>query len=274
MMLKLLRMIVAIVTVFVVVVFAFVYIRERFYFDRTYPEIHMDAEMIEVMSTATDADILKGVTAYDEKDGDLTDRLLVESIGQFTQPGYCKVTYVVCDDDNHVVTARRELHYSDYRAPRFTMNGPLLFSAYGTMNIVGVVGAEDCLDGDISQNVIIYSPDYETGRLGNFTIQATVKNSKGDSVMIALPMSVEKMVSNAPQIELTEYLIYCEKGKPAPDWTTFVGETTDHTGLDATLDIYIESDFTPRKEGVYCVDYYGTDEGGFVGHTRLLAVVE
>ena len=273
MLMRLMRIVVAVATVITVTVFGYFYIRERFFFDKTYPEIHMDADTIEVRSTATDADLLKGVTAFDEKDGDLTHRLLVESVGQFLTPGYCKVIYAVCDADNHVVTAQRQVHYTDYTPPRFTMNGPLLFSAYGTLNIVGVVGAEDCLDGDISQNVIIYSPDYETGRMGTFSLQATVKNSKGDSAEIVLPMVVEKQANNAPKIELEEYLIYVRTGQ-TPDWNKYVGDTTDHTGVDGKLEITVETDFNPRKKGVYSVDYYGTDAAGFIGHTRLLVVVE
>ena len=273
MLMRLLRIVVAVATVIVVAVFSYVYIKERFFFDRSYPSITMEADTIEVKATATEADLLKGVTAYDEKDGDLTDKLLVESLGQFSTPGYCKVTYAVCDADNHVVNAQRQVHYVDYTPPRFTMNKPLLFSAYCALNIVGIVGAEDCLDGDISQNVIIYSPDYETGLLGNFSLQATVKNSKGDSAELILPMSVEKKSNNAPEIELTEYLIYVKKGQ-TPDWNAYVGETTDYTGMDGQLEIAVETDYNPRKPGVYSVDYYGTDAAGYVGHTRLLVVVE
>ena len=273
MLLKLLRMLVAFVTFVTVIVFSFFYIRERFFFDPTYPEITIDSDTLDVKATATDADLLKGVSAYDGKDGDLTDRLLVESVGTFTEIGYCRVIYAVCDADNHVVTARRQIHYTDYTSPKFTMNAPLLFSAFSPLNIVGIVGAEDCLDGDISQNVIIYSPDYETGQIGHFSIQATVKNSKGDSAEIVLPMVVEKISSNAPQIELTDYLIYVKKGR-TPDWNSFVGGTADHTGMDETLEITVETDYNAGKEGVYSVDYYGTDEAGYVGHTRLLVVVE
>ena len=273
MMMKLLRVVVAVLTVITVAAFGVVYVQERFFSDTTIPKITIDSETLDVKATATDADLLRGVSAYDEKDGDLTDRLLVESIGNFIKPGRCKVTYAVCDADNHVVTAQRQIRYTDYAPPKFTLNAPLLFSVYGTLNIVGIVGAVDCLDGDISQNVIIYSPDYEPGQTGHFSIQATVKNSKGDSAEIVLPMLVDRLASNAPQIELKEYLVYLKKGQ-APDWNQYIAGATDHTGLDASLTYHIETDFVAREKGVYTVDYYGTDEAGLVGHTRLLVVVE
>lgn len=273
MLMKLVRIAVAVATVLTLAVFGVVFVRERYFSDKTIPKISVDSETLDVVATSTDADLLRGVTAFDEKDGDLTDKLLVESVGMFTKIGYCKVTYAVCDSDNHVVTAQRQIHYTDYTAPKFTMSAPLLFSAYGSLNIVGIVGAQDCLDGDISQNVIIYSPDYETGQVGTFSIQATVKNSKGDSAEIVLPMLVEKRSGNAPQIELTDYLIYLPKGS-MPDWNSYIAETTDHTGMEGKLDFEIETDFNTRREGIYSVDYFGTDETGYVGHTRLLVVVE
>ena len=273
MLMRILRIIVAIATVITVAVFGVVYVRERFLADTTYPVISMDSDLVEVKASATDSDLLKGVTAYDEKDGDITSKLLVESVGPFLEVGYCNVTYAVCDADNHVVTAQRQVHYTNYTPPKFKMNGPLIFSAYSALNVIGIVGAEDCLDGDISQNVIIYSPDYEMGQVGTFSIQATVTNSKGDSSEIVLPMSVERLPGSAPHIELTDYLIYLPKGR-IPDWLEFIDEMTDHTGLNATLEISVETDFNSRKSGMYSVEYYGTDETGYVGHTRLLVIVE
>lgn len=273
MLLRIFRIVIAIATVITVALFAFVYVKEHFLDDKTIPQITVETELLDVKATATDADLLQGVTAYDEKDGDLTDKLLVESVGVFTEIGYCRVTYAVCDSDNHVVTANRQIHYTNYQPPKFTMNAPLLFSAYSTLNVVGIVGAVDCLDGDISQNVIIYSPDYETGQVGTFSIQATVKNSKGDSASIILPLVIDKKSGSAPQIELEEYLIYVKKGQQ-PDWYSYIGETTDRTGLDAELEFEIETDYDAWREGMYSVDYFGTDEAGFVGHTRLLVIVE
>lgn len=273
MLLRLFRVVVAVAAVITVILFAYVYVQEHYFADKTIPQITVETELLDVKATATDADLLKGVTAYDEKDGDLTDKLLVESIGVFTEIGYCRVTYAVCDSDNHVVTANRRIHYTNYEPPKFTMNAPLLFSAFGTLNVVGIVGATDCLDGDISQNVIIYSPDYETGQVGTFSIQATVKNSKGDSASIVLPLVIDKKSGSAPQIELETYLIYVRKGRQ-PDWYSYIGDTIDHTGLEGELEFAIETDYDAWKEGLYSVDYYGTDEAGYIGRTRLLVVVE
>ena len=48
----------------------------------------------------------------------------------------------------------------------------------------------------------------------------------------------------------------------------------DGRGLDAELEIEIETDYKAGKKGMYNIDYYGTDINGYTGHTRLIAVVE
>ena len=48
MLMRLLRIVVAVATVIVVAVFSYVYIKERFFFDRSYPSITMEADTIEV----------------------------------------------------------------------------------------------------------------------------------------------------------------------------------------------------------------------------------
>ena len=273
MLMKLMRIAVAALTVITVAVFAAVYFTEKVTDDKTIPVINMDDGVLEVKAGSGEKELLAGVTAYDEKDGDITDRVLVESIGKFSEIGYCKVTYAVSDKDNHVVTAKRQIHYTNYTPPRFTMSRPLVFSVYKELNVVGIVGAKDCLDGDISSNVIIYSPDYEAAREGSFTLHANVMNSKGDRAEIDLPMLVEKLPKDAPQIILSDYLIYIKKGKN-PDWKSYIDDMTDANGLEAQLEINIETDFKSGTAGMYNIDYYGTDVNGFTGHTRLIAVVE
>lgn len=274
MLMKLMRVCVALLTVIVTAAFGYVYVTSKIKTDKTIPEIHVDSGILEVSVEDGEAALLKGVTAYDGKDGDLTDSVLVESISRFSDIGYCKVTYAVCDADNHVVNATRQIYYTDYTPPKFTMNKSLVFSVYDSIVTNGIIGATDCLDGDISQNVIIYSPDYTEGQEGNFSVQATVTNSKGDSSEIILPMAVVRLPKNAPHIVLDQYLIYLKKGEEKPDWEDYIVETVNSRGVEADLDIEINTDFKPNKKGMYTVNFYGTDESGSTGYTALIVIVE
>ena len=49
------------------------------------PEISMDNSEISVSIHADEAELLSGVTAYDAKDGDVTDSLAVEHISNFIE---------------------------------------------------------------------------------------------------------------------------------------------------------------------------------------------
>lgn len=273
MLMRLMRIVVALLTVATAVAFTVVFTRVNILSDKTIPVISVDGEKIDVSVNATDEDLLKGVTAFDEKDGDITDRIIVESISKFSKTGYCKVVYVVSDYDNHVSIATRQIHYTDYTPPKFTLRIPLVFSNYGTVNIVGKIGAKDVLDGDISQNVILYSPDFEADKVGSYTLIATVMNSKGDTAELKLPVTVEKTTRETPQIELSDYLVYVKRGQNV-NWKKFIRETTNFEGLIEDLDVSVSTDFNKNKPGTYVVDYYTTDERGAKGHTALIAIVQ
>lgn len=274
MIMRIMRIGVAVLTVLVTIVFLWVFVTTKIKTDTTIPVITVEDGVLEVSVKAKEADLFKGVKATDEKDGDISYRLLVESIGRFTEKGYCKVTYAVSDLDNHVATATRKIHYTDYTAPKFTMSKPLLFSVYDSVNTTGIVGATDCLDGDISQNVVIYSPDFEEQKEGTYSIQATVTNSKGDTSKIVLPMVVERQAKDAAQIQLNQYLIYVKKGTPTPNWMKYIEKTIDSTGMESVLNISVKTNFNSNKAGLYKVDYYGTDTRNIQAHTVLLVVVE
>ncbi len=274
MLMRALRLGTLIFTAVTAVLFAVIFITTTITKDRTIPTISLPDEVLEVSVSATEEDLLKGVSAYDKKDGDITKRLLVESISRFSETGYCRITYAAFDYDNHVVTASRPLHYTDYTPPKFKLNRSPVFSIYNEVDTNGLVGATDCLDGNISQNVIIYSPDFQEETEGNFSIQATVSNSKGDSSEITLPMIVEKIPRNAPAVYLRTYLVYLKKGSDTPDWNKYITETLDATGVEAVFPVSVKTNINMNKAGVYTVNYYGTDATGMTGHTVLVVVVE
>lgn len=274
MLMRVMRWVVATMTVLTTVAFVVVVITTAITTDRTLPIIKVEDGILEVSVNATEEELLQGISAYDEKDGDISSRLLVESISKFTEIGYCKVTYAVCDFDNHVTTATRQIHYTDYSPPTFRMTRPLVFSIYDPLNFIGTVEAEDCIDGDISKNVIIYSPDFKERESGNFTLQASVTNSKGDTASIELPIIVDEALVDGVKIILTDYLVYFKAGDPVPDWTTFVYEKVDSNGLESNFPLTIRTNFNKDVPGIYTVNYYGTDDGVHRGRTALIVVVE
>ena len=98
--------------------------RER---DETIPVITSDREILEIPCDYTQDQLLKGLTAYDEKDGDLTDEIVAGNFSRFLSPGLCNVTYVVFDSSDQPGTLTRQVRFSDYHSPEFTLTEPLVF---------------------------------------------------------------------------------------------------------------------------------------------------
>lgn len=241
--------------------------------DDTIPEITLETDFIEVNCDATNEDFLKGVTAADEKDGDLTSKVIVESVSRFIEPGVCEVKYAVCDSNNHVARATRKVRYVDYEAPKFKLNTSLCFSLYENINIPSYISAVDSIEGDISENVSISSPDYTSALTGIFTLNLSVANKKGDTSTLSLPLIMEDRNLSAPTIKLKEYLIYTDKNREI-DFENYIVEATDRNERDLTDKVEIDDNVNFKKSGTYTVHYFVTDSNGAKGHTVLNVVVQ
>lgn len=264
----------SVVIVFFVTLIAFcgVFLLQKKQEDNTIPEITIENDFIEVSCNASDEELLKGVTATDEKDGDLTGEIIVESISRFVQPGVCEVIYAVCDSDNHVAHATRKLGFTDYIAPRFKLTDSLCFSLYEHVDIASCIGAVDCIEGDISGNVVITSPDYTSSVTGVFTLELTVTNKKGDTSALSLPLIMEERSLSAPKIELEEYLIYVEKGQTV-NFRDYIVKATSKNDEDLTSLVTIDDNVNFKASGTYIVNYFVTDRNGAKGHSVLNVVV-
>ncbi len=254
------------------VAFSFVFIREKMTEDTTIPQITIEDEIIDVSLEATDEELLEGITAYDEKDGDLTDRIIIESVSRFIEPGVSRVTYAVCDDDNNITSATRKIRYEGYESPRFHLNRSLCYSVYETPKLKNVVTVTDSLAGDITSYLILTSDDYTKSVAGVFTVTAKVTTEKGDTASLDIPLIVEDRSEAAPEIKLKEYLIYADKGDEI-DFEDYLVKATDSDNEDITEDVTIEKKINMKKAGTYLVHYYVDDENGNKGHSVLVVVV-
>lgn len=268
---KLLRIAISIIFVAVAAVFAVVFIGQLTK-DKSIPVIAIENEMLDVSLKADDAELLQGVTASDKKDGDITYKVIVESVSKFIDTGVCRVTYAVCDSDNHVAKATRKIRYTEYTPPKFFLTESLCYSIYENVNLTNAVRAWDKLDGDIATSVILTSDDFSSGVTGVFTIKASVTNKNGDTSEISLPLIIEDRSLSAPVIELESYLEYVKKGTQI-NFADFITGATDAKGNDLRAGIRTESNIDFNKEGTYMVHYYVTDENGLQGHSVLNVIV-
>lgn len=258
-----------------VVLFIITVFLELFKKDDTVPEILCDSPKIVMKLNDTEDKLLEGVRAVDEKDGDITDKIIVECISNFIEPGIARVTYAVADEDNHVVKYTRSVVYEDYVSPRFTLESDLVFQAGSTVNILNYLGAVDVIDGDISNKVRVTSSDLTTTSEGVYHIAAKISNSRGDSSELELPVYITARDPMLPVVELNEYIIYLPKGGTFEP-NRYLKSVTAAGAQEPMEDpqVQVDSPINMMREGVYQVTYRAQDENGREGHAILTVVVE
>ena len=229
------------------------------------PVITFDTMMLEVTTDAQEDELLQGVTATDAEDGDVTASVLVEATTHFVSDSTIEVTYAAFDSQGHVTKATRSVRYVDYTPPRFYLTGPLLFSEAGVSELLGCVGARDCIDGDLSSRV--KASLAETGTSlntpGEHPLEFRVTNSAGDTAYLNVTVAVESGYNSSRQIPLTDYLIYLPAGSEFDPRAYLPEDFASERGLE------IENNVNTDQPGVYDV-FYRLDSS----MTRLIVVVE
>ncbi len=272
-MLKWLQKITLILFATVLVAFVVFSVVDKLTTDNSVPVITVETEELEISVKDKKDAMLKGVTATDKKDGDITDRVLVESVSKFIEPGVFNVTYAVSDNDNHVSKATRKVRYTDYKQPEFYMKRALVYSVDEDVDIRAAVGARDCIDGDISDRVTIAATDFVQNTAGVFTVSLQVANSMGHIIYLDVTVHVEGNETMAPEIQLEKSLIYIKKGE-SPVFEDYIKEVTVNGVLMNNYNLMISTNFNNEKEGTYNVHYYISTNEGYEGHSILTVVVE
>ena len=223
--------------------------------DRTVPVIEMESDSITVSVRGGDEAILEGVTAKDGKDGDITDNLFIESRSTFLDKGRFNVTIAVADYDNHVVKAVREIIYSDYCSPQFSLTGPLKFQlpreGQDDLNIASGLSVNDVIDGNISNRIKISSEfSINIYEPGDYHMEFVVTNSMGDTVKLPTTITLYRASdeNSLPQILLSKYLI-----------NTPVGTKVDLKSLVDSIN-YHNVRYIRGDDGNFYSEDYGSEE--------------
>lgn len=222
---------------------------------------------IEVPSSVTDAQLLKYVTARDSKDGDITDRIIVERKNYFISKGLTSINYAVCDSDNNVSKIEKHVRFTDYRSPRFTLKSDFIAYVRTTVDFSNYVTAQDVYDGDITDRVKIISNTYSVAYTGEYDVNCKVTNSFGDTSEITFMAIVVDDDPDVKKVKLNDYIIYTTVGSE----TDFYANISESYQLDRHRTLTIDdSELKTDTPGVYSV-YYLVD--GLI-RGRVVVVVE
>ena len=226
--------------------------------------------------SVTDEELLKYVTAYDNQDGDLTERIQVVRKNMLIQedPGATVVTFSVCDDDYNVSSITRKLVMTDYYSPRIHLNYDFVFPSGYSYKLTKYVTADDAIDGDITKYIKIISSSFSNVE-GEYPIVIKVSNSLADTTELTVNAIVTDRNYFDVKIKLSDYLRYIKVGEEI-DYKALMTELINKTDNKYSLDDVVidTSKLDVTKAGTYDVFYRLIQGNNVVTMSRLIVVVE
>ena len=259
--------------------------------DTVAPEIQMEEKTPRISVKDPEKILLRGVTATDDQDGDVTDSLVVENVTLLDKTGRLMVSYAAFDKAGNVTKAQREAMYKDYESPKFTMEEPLLFRSGTSFDILSVVGAEDVIEGDIQHRVRATAlEEGSIAELGLHKVGFRVTNSLGDSVSQIFYVEVYDPSVYQATLTLNKYLVYLPVGASfnptqylkeftlgmqsdflngtLPEGYSLETEGRVYTSEPGTYSVGIRVTYTEKSQ------YAQQEDRKYTGYTRMTVVVE
>lgn len=235
--------------------------------DVTPPRIACEEKTITASVSVTEEELLQGVTAYDDVSGDLSEAVLIEDISDFISENTRIVTYAAIDDSTNVSRLERTLVYTDYKEPQFSLVGPLSYPVGTKVKILGNITATSNLDGDLTDKIRYGLSDViDNMTPGKYDIEYRVTDSCGKTSYLNTEIEIYDAMYSAIKVELTDYLVYVDKGANFNKEAYFKGSNIEG-------ELTITSDVNTKEEGVYYVDYFVNGINAS-GKSRLVVVVK
>lgn len=263
-----LKTILIICLVLVTAAFAAGQVYSRVVADTVPPVITLDSDSITVsVEDGRDA-LLRGVTASDAKDGDLTGQIIVSGVSKLISNNTAKVSYMVFDMAGNMASATRYVVYSDYHRPRFMLTTPLVYSLGETVSITGRLQAQDAVDGDITSSIRVLSSDIISSTEGVYNLTLQVINSLGDTAQVTLPVTIRAEADGDSAVKLRRYLVYVGLGDNFEPRNYI-----ESVSAGSVSDVRIDSNVDTQSAGCYLVTYTVTS-GGRSSSALMTVVVE
>ncbi|MBC1777310.1 immunoglobulin-like domain-containing protein [Listeria booriae] len=144
-----------------------------------------------------------GITASDTEDGDLTDRIDIESTNvDMTQAGTYAVEYSVTDSDNNTTKITRHVYVRTNDKPVIHASDQT-FKAGASFDPLAGMSASDTEDGDITTNVTVTANDVDANHAGTYHVTYSVTDSDDNTTTKTITITVltnEKPVITAADI--------------------------------------------------------------------------
>ena len=251
-----------IITIFLFVLSLALYLGVSFRYnillDRVSPEIRCESDVLEVSVNAAESELLAGVTATDNRDGDLTSQIMVQGISRLLTDDTVRITYVVMDSSDNIASCTRIVHYTDYTPPRLALTDIPVYTTDIEKNALTMLketlAATDVKDGDLSGHIRIIASSIDVTLEKTYSVTLEVTNSLGDSEVVPLTIVIDNEGARNPLVTLKEYITYVDAGSPFdPASCILTLNGSAYTGADSGLSI--DSQVDTATPGTYQVRY-------------------
>ena len=207
------------------------------------------------------------VTATDEEDGDLTDKIIVEKNDVNTDvAGKYEVTYKVTDRKG--ATSRKTIIVTVNPKMEPINAAPVIKATDKTLTVGDTfdpkadVTAEDVEDGDLTDKIEVLKNEVDTTKAGKYEVTYKVTDRKGASRTKTITVTVNPKIeplNEAPTIDVTDKEITVgDKFDPKEGVTA---KDKEDGNLTDKIEI-LKNTVDPSKPGVYEVTYKVTDSKG------------
>lgn len=210
---------------------------------------------------------LTDVTAKDEEDGDITDKIeILENEVDTTKPGKYEVTYKVTDSGgaSHVKTIKVTVNpkMEPINAAPIIKAEDKTLTVGDTFDPMADVTATDAEDGNLTDKIEILNNEVDTTKPGKYEVTYKVTDRKGASYTKTITVTVNpKMepLNEAPTIDVTDKEITVGDKFDPKDGVT--AKDKEDGNLTDKIEI-LKNTVDPSKPGVYEVTYKVTDSKG------------
>ncbi|MDH6559059.1 immunoglobulin-like domain-containing protein [Bacillus sp. LEw-kw-2] len=223
-------------------------------------------------------DPMAGVSAIDEKDGDITSKIKVEGNVDTSKPGTYEVTYSVTNSKGLTIVRKQPVKVKETEGTK--NEAPVLTVPFSTTLHVGEefdpmagVSATDKEDGNLT-NKVKYTGSVDTSKPGKYIVEYWVVDSKG----------VNATATRSVIVKENEEIPDMEPKLTAPTKTTInVGDkfdpmagvsATDKEDGDITSKVTVTGSVDTSKPGTYELTYTVLDSKGHKVTTKQTVTVK
>ena len=239
--------------------------------DRTGPEVTCNNTSLVYHEGMKDSELLENVIAFDEKDGDVTDSLTVESVYAVDKDEVC-IVYVAKDNSNNITKVKQT-----YPAEQTAGNEQEEAAANESEETDSNTEGADTEEQDVSNS----SDEEQNGDSASDTVEEPTSADMGtDTSFEAEQARTEQeaaaaaMPAQNPRIYLTDYVVTVPAGTSV-DRLSYVKEITDDTDnvYDLWTKIQITGSLDTLTPGTYECTYYVIDSAGNTSNQAVLKFI-